>query len=255
MPAVHFGLDPIKRMIAPILDAGQSIELHLHPQWARLVNGEPTASFELIDYSEGEQRALVEQACELLMQAGAPCPVAFRAGSYSANDATLRAAASLGLRFDSSHNGAAHPWPSAISLPVEQIAPVALQGMIEIPVTLIGDLSGHRPLQICAVSLGEMQAALGHAVSEQHPVVTIVSHSFELAARNSHRPNRIHVRRFEGLCAFLDEHRVHMPTKTFAELDDLPLDALAQPLPRAQLRTRMRQAQQLWSNLYEERRA
>ena len=255
MPALHFGIEPIRRMVAPILEAGQSVELHLHPQWSRLVEGKPTSSFEMIDYPEDEQRALIEQACDLLMQAGAPRPIAFRAGSYSANDATLRAAAGLGLRYDSSHNGADHPWPSAVSLSRDLIAPIRHQGITEIPVTLIQDPSGIRPLQICAVSLREMEAALLHALDRHHPVATIVSHSFELAARNSHRPNRIHTQRFEGLCAFLDQHRAHLPTCSFADLEDVPLDTAATPLPSALFRTWLRQAEQLWSNVYEERSA
>jgi peptidoglycan/xylan/chitin deacetylase (PgdA/CDA1 family) len=254
MPAAWFGIEPIKRMIAPILDAGQSVELHLHPQWANLRDGAPHGSFELIDYDEDRQRALLEQGRALLVEAGAPQPIAFRAGSYSANDATLRAAAALGLRYDSSHNGMEHPWPSAISLPVTAIAPVAHQGMVEIPVTVIADRAGPRHFQICALSLAEMRAALVHAVAGAHPVVTIVGHSFELATRNGRRVNRVHRRRFDALCAFLAEHRSTMPTRTFADLDGIPLGATASPLPDRRWRAMARQAEQLWSNLVEERR-
>jgi hypothetical protein len=254
MPAVWFGIDPIKRMIAPILEAGQSVELHLHPQWASLQDGKPTAPFELIDYDEDQQRALLEQGAALLVEAGAPLPIAFRAGSYSANDATLRAAAALGLRYDSSHNGMEHPWPSAISLPVTAIAPIVHQGIVEIPVTVIADRSGPRHVQICAVSLGEMRAALLHAVRESHPVVTIVGHSFELATRSGRSVNRVHRRRFDALCAFLAENRGDMPTRTFADLHGINLGAAASPLPNSRLRTLARQVGQLWSNLIEERR-
>jgi hypothetical protein len=253
MPALHFGLEPIKRMVVPILDAGQSVELHLHPQWSGLVDGQPTGSFELNAYSEAEQRALMAQACELLVTAGAPVPTAFRAGSYAADDRTLRAAASLGLRYDLSHNGSAHPWPSGISLPPAQIAPIAHEGIVEIPVSLIGDRSGYRHLQICAVSLTEMQAALRHANVARHPVVTIVSHSFELATRNGLSANRTHVNRFIGLCEYLDEHRAQMPSLWFRDLDLPDLGVAAEALPSNALRTLGRQAQQLWSNIYEER--
>lgn len=254
MPAVHFGIEPIKRMIAPILDAGQSVELHLHPQWASLLDGKPSGPFELIDYDEDRQCALLERARDLLVEAGAPPPIAFRAGSYSANDATLRAAASLGLRYDSSHNGAEHPWPSAVSLPITAIAPVLYQGIVEIPVTVITDRAMPRPLQICAVSLAEMRAALFHAVRNGHPIVTIVGHSFELATRSGRGVNRVHRRRFDALCALLAAHRDRMPTRTFADLDGIRLDASARPLPSNRLRTYARQAEQLWSNLIEERR-
>lgn len=255
MPAAYFGIEPIKRMIAPILEAGQSVELHLHAQWANLRDGAPSGSFELIDYDEDRQRAYLEQGLAFLNEAGAPPPIAFRAGSYSANDATLRAAASLGLRYDSSHNGAEHPWPSAISLPVMAIAPTVHEGITEIPVTVIADGTKPRHFQICAISIGEMRAALQHAAQNNHPVVAIVGHSFELATRSGRGINRVHQRRFDALCAFLSAHRGEMPTRTFVELDDLVLDAPATPLPNSRLRTLARQVEQLWSNLVEERRS
>ena len=255
MPALHFGIDPIRRMVSLILEAGQSIELHLHPQWSRLVDGDPTTSFELNGYPEEEQRALIAQACELLMAAGAPRPTAFRAGSYAANDATLRAAAALGFRYDSSHNGSQHPWPSSIGLPADQITPLRYENIIEVPVTLIRDRTGLRHLQICAVSMREMRAALYHAAERAHSVVSIVSHSFELATRSGQRENRTHRQRFDDLCAFLDVHRADMPTRNFATLDIGKLGRGAEPLPSSALRTIARQAEQLWSNLYEERGA
>ena len=253
MPAAHFGIEPIRRMIEPILAAGQSIELHLHPQWARMNEGKPEGSFELIDYSEAEQQELLDQGCTLLMAAGAARPTAFRAGSYSANDATLRAAAAVGLRYDSSHNGSAHPWPSAISLPVTAIAPVLHEGVTEIPVTMVAEPKGVRHLQICAVSYGEMRAALCHAALKAHPVTTIVGHSFELAARNGQRANRVHLRRFDRLCEFLADNRAAMPTCTFADLDGVSLNASAQPFAPSLPQRLARQAEQVWSNLVEER--
>jgi hypothetical protein len=255
MPALHFGLEPIKHMVSLILDAGQSIELHLHPQWSRLVDGHPTTSFELNGYPEEEQHALIARACELLMAAGAPHPGAFRAGSYAANDGTLRAAAALGFRYDSSHNGSQHPWPSSIGLSADQISPVRHQNIIEVPVTLIRDGGGLRHLQICAVSMHEIRAALRHAAERAHPVVCFVSHSFELATRSGRWVNRTHRQRFDDLCAFLGAHRDEMPTRNFVTLDVGQSERQAEPLPSSALRTIARQAEQLWSNLYEERGA
>jgi hypothetical protein len=33
MPALVYGLDPIKRVVGAILEAGQEVQLHLHPNW------------------------------------------------------------------------------------------------------------------------------------------------------------------------------------------------------------------------------
>ena len=108
MPALVFGLEPFARLVSAILAAGQEVQLHCHPNWsgARADDRGAHARFELIDYSEAEQRQLIAGARDLLIAAGAPPPVAFRAGSYAANDATLRVLAAIGFAYDSSHNGA-----------------------------------------------------------------------------------------------------------------------------------------------------
>lgn len=258
MPAVAYGLDPIKRVVEAILAAGQEVQLHLHPNWAAASDEDRTrhASFELIDFTLAEQRELIRAASDLLVAAGAPKPVAFRSGSYSASDDTLTALAELGFRYDSSHNGSEHPWPSAIGLPERQIAPVAHRGIIELPVTLIEDRVGHlRHFQICALSAAEMRDALDHAARAGHAAVTIVSHGFELANRAGTGANAVHVHRFEALCRMLAERSGTLVTSHFAGLPDLPLDHDDKPLGPSLLRTRIRQAQQLWSNLVAERTA
>jgi hypothetical protein len=259
MPALVYGLDPIKRVVGAIRAAGQEVQLHLHPNWTGAHAGDKGASygpFELIDYGLDEQAKLIAGASDMLVAAGAAEPVAFRSGSYSASDDTLGALARLGFAYDSSHNGSEHPWPSAIGLPSRQIAPIERLGVVEVPVTLIEDRSGHlRHFQICALSTGEMRAALDHAVANDHAAVTIVSHGFELANRAGTRPNAVHVRRFEALCAMLASRRGELVTEHFADRPELPLGRDDAPLGPSLIRTRLRQAEQLWSNLVEERAA
>jgi peptidoglycan/xylan/chitin deacetylase (PgdA/CDA1 family) len=259
MPAMVYGLEPVKRVVGAILAAGQEVQLHLHPNWTGARPGDrgaAHAAFELIDYSLAEQVQLIRGAADMLVAAGAPDPVAFRAGSYSASDDTLAALARLGIRYDSSHNGSEHPWPSAIGLSPRQIAPVAHRGVVEVPVTLIEDRAGHlRHFQICALSTAEMRGALDHAVRHNHAAVTVVSHGFELANRAGTCANAVHVRRFRALCRMLAERRGALETAHFADAPALPLDRADQPLGPSLLRTRWRQAEQLWSNLVAERAA
>lgn len=258
MPAVAYGIEPIRRVVGAILEAGQEVQLHLHPNWAAASAEDRTkhASFELIDFTLVEQRELIRAASDLLVAAGAPRPIAFRSGSYSASDDTLTALAELGIRYDSSHNGSEHPWPSAIGLHERQIAPVEHREVIELPVTLIEDRVGHlRHFQICALSTGEMRDALDHAVRADHAAVTIVSHGFELANRAGTRANAVHVGRFDALCRMLADRRGAIITSHFADLSGLPLDRNDVPLGPSLIRTRIRQAQQLWSNLVSERAA
>ncbi|MEG3164921.1 polysaccharide deacetylase [Sphingomonas sp. PB2P19] len=256
MPALVFGLDPVQRMVDTILTAGQEVQLHCHANWAGATLGDRGATFgrfSLYDYDLAAQTALLAQARDLLVAAGAPMPIAFRAGSYAANDDTLAALASLGFIYDSSHNGAEAPNVSRIGLSPRQIAPIA-RDVIEVPVTVIEDSPGRlRTFQLCALSAGESYDALEHAAVSQHAVVTIVSHGFELANRRGTRANTVHVRRFRALCAILEEMRDVLPTVHFADRPALPLDRDDAPLAPDRLRKRWRQAEQLWSNWVSER--
>lgn len=259
MPALTFGLAPVKRIVDTILAAGQEVQLHLHPNWTGAVAGDRGARasrFELMEYGFADQFDLISGARDLLVAAGAPNPIAFRAGSYSANDDTLRVLAKLGFTYDSSHNASEQKSTSAIALPALQIAPLEYEGLIEVPVTLIHERADTlRNFQICALSAGEMRAALDHARSNDHAAVTVVSHSFELANRAGTRPNAVHVRRFEALCALLAERADAMPTQHFADRPVLRLGQDDLPLGPDSIRTTWRQAEQLWSNMVAERAA
>jgi peptidoglycan/xylan/chitin deacetylase (PgdA/CDA1 family) len=255
MPALVYGLAPIRRVVDAIIAAGQEVQLHLHPQWAgaRADDLDAHGRFQLWEYEEGAQAQLIEAAAELLEAAGAPTPIAFRAGSYAADAATLSALARLGFAYDSSHNGAEAPKWSRIGLPADRIAPLQL-AVTEVPITTIEDSPGHfRTFQPCALSTAEAAAALDHAMVQDHAALTIVSHSFELANRAGTRPNAVHVRRFEALCRMLDDRRGALATCWFRDRPDLPLDRADRPLPPARMRTGLRQAEQLWSNWVEER--
>ena len=256
MPALIYGMEPVRRMVAPILAAGQEVQLHLHSFWAALSEGAANGGeFELTRFGLDRQRELIRTARDLLMLARVPAPIAFRAGSYAADEATLIALKDLGICYDSSHNGAQHPWPSALPFDPRQIAPIEHRGVVEVPVTTIEDSPGNlRHLQLCAVSLRELQEALFHAAAEGHELVTIVSHSFELATRDGARPNDVLRRRFDNFCAFLADHAERLPTAHFRDLEGLPLDSEAEPLPPHSWRTAGRMVEQLWANTVYERR-
>ena len=161
-----------------------------------------------------------------------------------------------GYRYDTSHNGSAVPWPSAIGLPATAISPAIRHGIVEVPVTLIHDQAGSlRHFQICALSIDEMRAALDHAAANSHAAVTIVSHGFELATRCGTQVNRVHRSRFDWLCAMLAERRSTMPTTHFADRPLLRFGQNDVPLGPDWLRTGRRQVEQLWSNRVEEKRS
>ena len=90
-----------------------------HPGWASVAERRTPDGFNLIDHDAPTQAALIARAQDLLIEAGAPPPTAFRAGSYAANAATLAALAALGIRYDASHNGS-HLDVSHLPLPARQ---------------------------------------------------------------------------------------------------------------------------------------
>ncbi|MDT9598583.1 polysaccharide deacetylase family protein [Sphingosinicella rhizophila] len=257
MPALVFGLDPIRRMVAPVVEAGQEVQLHLHSFWHDVAAGEDEKPrFHLTDFDGPDQLRLIETASNLLIAAGAPSPVAFRSGSYAADSRTLGALRELGIHFDSSHNGAAAPWPSALPFAADLIDPVRDHGVNEIPVSLMRRRNGAlRPLQLCAISSAEMQSAMRHAEAEDHGLVTIVSHSFELATRDGRRINQVVRKRFDGLIAFLAAHRSQFPTTSFTALDALPESSGSQPMEACPLQTAGRVAEQFWADARYERPA
>jgi peptidoglycan/xylan/chitin deacetylase (PgdA/CDA1 family) len=248
MPAVLYGLDPVRRMVEPILEAGQEVQLHLHSAWAEIVRRpDREARFELTGFDADEQFELLAEARDLLVAAGAPSPIAFRAGAFAANADTLAGLKRLGISYDSSHNGAEHPHVSELPLDAGLIDPAECGGIVEIPVTQIRRPDGGlRPFQLCALSGQEMRHALRHASDNDHPVVTIVSHSFELASRDSNRVNGLVRSRFDGLCAFLDRNRDSMPTASFADLEGVRASVPSKPMPASRSRTLTRTVQQAW---------
>ncbi|MCA1750010.1 MAG: polysaccharide deacetylase [Sphingomonadales bacterium] len=239
--------------------ATREVQFHCHPNWLG-AHGDGTVTpgtpFELTCMDKAQQREAIAMARDLLVEAGAPEPVAFRAGSYAADDDTIAVLAERGIRFDSSFNGAEPRDVSAISLPRKQAAPIRTGGVMEVPVGQLRQPSGTlRPLQICAVSSGELRHAIDHAAAHDHPATVIVGHSFELATRDGLRVNDVVRRRFDQLCRDLAARHEEAPTAHFVDLRprDLVGDANHASVPA--LRYAHRMAEQLWANWIERRAA
>ena len=143
----------------------------------------------------------------MLVSAGAPRPIAFRAGNYGANDDTLRALAACGLLYDTSHTPGIEGGDCEISLGPEDRLPLSHRGVIEVPIGSIATLTGQRHAQITALSAREIAKAVRHARKAGASSFTLVSHSFELVNRRKRRVNRIVARRFERICETLAETR------------------------------------------------
>ena len=248
VPAALFGPDMLKRIVAPILTAGHEAQLHIHTEWLKFLDRSPVdgrRGENIGDFSEADQVTLIGWARDMLVAAGAPDPMAFRAGNFGADDRTLRALAQLGIAWDSSFNAAYLGAPCRIDLPPLSLDPLSVAGVGELPVTQIFDLPGRlRPSQLCALSHREMLAMLDHAETQNQCAVNIVSHSFELISRDRRRPNQSVINRFESLCAALAERRDSLPTSGFANLSLRQSGQAAVPLPASAWRTWERIAEQ-----------
>lgn len=236
------GLDLLKEIVGLVRDRGHEIALHLHTEWlpyySRPLLGDRFGRY-MSDFSEDDQRQLIDQGLENLSRAGAGRVAALRAGNAGASLATLRAARRSGLTIDSSY--LAPKLNEACRLPSEPelCTPVRLEGIIEVPISWFRDGLGRiRPTQLCACSIGELEDLLRQAWDRRWHVVTLLLHSFELVRR---RPSeraltimRLHDRRLVQLCRLLAANTDKFVSRTFAELD---LDSVPVEMAPRGLRT------------------
>jgi len=213
------------------------------------------------DYPEPVQSELIRIGLARLRETGVSSVDAFRAGSWGANTATLRAVASNGIRIDSSLNACYST--SLADLPGREslLQPRRVEGVWEFPQTYFVDRppNGRRPLQVCAASLSEFRHVLDDAHSRHWSCVVIVTHSFEfvrterLERKNELvKPRRLLGARFEAICSYLARHRDRFETALFC--DAVP-EALRpprdeRPTESSRARTLARQTSQALSLIY-----
>lgn len=204
MPALVWGVDAVRRIVEPIVERGHDVQLHIHTEWLEFAEKNPVGRIggNIKDFSLEQQTELIALSADLLEQAGAARPTAFRAGNFGANDDTLRALAANGLCYESSFGGSVPHSLCDIDLPSGQLTPVERLGVIEVPVSGISDKGGQRRhTQITAISAPEMLAAIRHAHDIGQTSFVIVNHSFEMLSRDRSKVNTIVRRRFEQICA------------------------------------------------------
>lgn len=255
MPALVWGVEAVADIVGPIVARGHDVQLHLHSEWLELAGAaNPLAGHvgrDIKEFALDQQCELLEYARGVLISAGAPAPVAFRAGNYAANDDTLRALDAVGMRYDTSHCPGIAASDCAISLGMDDRDPLEYCGVVEVPVGCIEGPRGRlRHFQLTALTDVEVIAALRHAARQGQPSITLVSHSFELLSRDRLRINHIVKRRFDRVCAALGA----MPgvsTTTYASQPPLVGGGRysSRPLPHNVLRTVRRYVEQTLSNM------
>jgi hypothetical protein len=214
--ACEMGIDALTEIVHMIIESGQEIQLHAHPEWINHSKApflDLGGRFLFGQLDEHEQRRLIEVSLGNMANAGVDV-VAFRSGSFSSNPSTLQAVSGLGLGIDCSLKlGAELPDATALVH-----SPAKVNGLMEYPLTTFFDWPGHRrDLQLAACSLTEITHVLHAARSFRWNSVVLLSHSAELLTADRSRPDRVVMRRFEGLCRFLSESRKEFSTAWFRD--------------------------------------
>ena len=256
--ASRFGVEPLARIVELVRDAGQEVQLHLHPEWtdeARvpLLPGVTGKRQFMHLYGADEQRALVAHGLRLMREAGVHDINAFRSGGFACNADTLRAVAANGLAFDSSINPTFEvSQPGPVHDPqAAQGEPFAFDGLTLVPMSVFRDGRGRlRHAQIGACSARELTDAMTDAARQGWSSFVLLSHNFEMLVPDKADPDGVVVRRFEAVCRFLAGQRGTLPTAGFHDLPPPP-SPRGLAMPRAgQLGTAIRYAEQAWRRLH-----
>lgn len=243
--------EPLQDIVTQVQAAGHEVQLHIHTEWLQL----PMAAIlpgrtghHIREFTLDEQRLLISLGRDNLYQAGSKRICAFRAGNYGANRDTLRALASLGIPFDTSHNAAYLGTSCRIDTQEPLRQPTRIEGVLELPVTCFADMPWHvRPAQISACSAEEMRGALTKAWRAGWPYFVIVTHSNEILNRRGDGPNPVILDRYRDLCRFLGANADKFTTGTFGDLEraEAPLPTPPAPIHSSPLRTARRLGEQL----------
>lgn len=216
--AARFGTEHLAKVTRLIQDAGQEVQLHLHPEWTDEIRppvfpDKPFKRQHLVHYSREEQTELLRRGLALLQDAGVARVTAFRSGSFAANADTLAAVADCGLGTDASLNMCYAISGSDLRSEGDFYFPRRRGAVQLLPMTVFRDGLGHlRHAQVGACSVREFEEALEDSARRNHPCFTILSHNFEMLRAGSTAPDRVVASRFEALCRFLGEHRDRFPT-------------------------------------------
>jgi len=248
----QFGIEPLRDIVNLVVSAGQDLQLHAHPEWVRHslhpifeTNGRHTFQ----EFTAEEQYRLIEGARERLLEAGATDVVAFRAGSFAANEDTLTAVSRNRLKIDSSFELGSGPAHS----PVMEYEPQDLPKILAYPLATYRDWPGRsRHLQLTACSFRELVFVLEQAARNRWGAVVLLSHSAELLNRDRSAPDKMVLRRFEKLCGWLADRRDRYVTRGFGDVSrNIAPVTNWSPIQSSSWRTTLRIAEQAvqWLNV------
>jgi len=222
--AARFGLEYLRTIVELIQDAGQEVQLHLHPEWTDEISPPPlpnaTAKRQhLRYYTLEEQTTLIALGARLLQDAGAPRPTAFRAGNFAANADTFLALAANDIWCDSSIDATMPDSVPDLRDKFDLYGAREIAGVSIFPVAVFEDGLGQlRHAQIGACSARELVQAMQSAREFGWSSFVVLSHNFEMLKVKAVAPDWVVVKRFEVVCEYLARHREELPTGGFEDL-------------------------------------
>ena len=164
-----------------LLAHGQDIQLHTHPDVF-----DPSRR-DLSLYSKDEKREILATGIRVLQDAGAPRPIAHRAGQLCIDQETFDLLAELGIPIDSSiythFADCGAPFPENV---VNRFAKIG--DVYELPIFLIRTVpyigrAGTMALQLDSTTWWQQKLALEQVADRKLPLVTILLHFFSLCDR------------------------------------------------------------------------
>ena len=226
MGAYSFGKQGLSDVIHYLRKNNQDIQIHLHPiqktaYWHS--NKENPANDFMSHYSQTQQYELIEEAKNLLYEAGVPADTlnCLRAGHYSADDKLYKAMYKARV-FSASNYNVDYIQKGICKLKLRQsnhnIARKNDDGVTEYPVTNIQSSNGSRHCQVTALSFWEMKEALEKAEKNGVEDFVIVTHSFEFLFEGSNGrgyKNHINRWRFLLLCRYLSRYKQKYSVSVF----------------------------------------
>ncbi len=219
--AAHFGPEPLAEIVGLIRDAGQEVQLHLHPEWqdesrVPIIENHAAKRQHLFMYDVDEQTALIGHGLRLLNEAGVGEISAFRAGSFACNEDTFTALKRNGIRHDSSLNITMGHSGTGLPAEARRTGSHWIDGTLELPLSVSRGRQGSlRHMQIGACSYEEMVQSIQSAHASGWRYFNVLSHNFEMLVPGTSLPDWVVVKRFTRLCEFLGKHQEKYPTTGF----------------------------------------
>lgn len=232
-----------------IVGRGHDVQLHLHPihyyyyaiqQGLLDTNQLPPFKDMIGTLPQPIQSQMLQKGILMFREMIGRTPVAFRAGNFGASMTTLKVLEELGIRFDSSFSAAYLQAGCMLDSGRAINSPYREGELWEVPITTVAagtwGMCRLKPLNINALSLLEMIKVLREADSTGLSTLNFIAHSFSLFKAadiqfRKLRPDRLVLRRFQGLCRFLRKYPDRFRVVVFSDIVPSSLEGRETVMP------------------------